>query len=844
MRGKGMTQAMRRELERNARGLGVTLDELPEILPGHLLASLGDEDRRGQAWPENDGARLPKVARQPEPGLLPKGNQPLLSALARQPQQALGLAHGSHAELGKLAHAQSRSVHELKHGPIAQASGLIHVRARQKRLHLGLARGLGESIGLSGRADATHGIIGALAPLDLPAKESAQHRDESVQAACPQGGLPSQQKFLDRLLRQCRQGAEHCKADEIAPVGRLGVEGEALLEPEAVDELLDALQVMGKGLDRRGRMRRRRCHPMIVDQTRLHFNALNQAELARLGEALALDIQQEGLRLVTLSGGLGSGKTSLVRALLRALGVEGRIKSPSFSVMEPYETALGPAHHCDFYRLRRPEDWRELGLRDLLDGEQLVLIEWPEKAEGLPTPDLRIELGFQSEDAAEEPRRAVVRSRGPLPQAQSLLQLIEGPSPARRRELLLAMGSALLLGVLPDGAQAIEVLAVRLWPARDYTRVAIEHDHARLAFRTSQLSNPDRLVVDIEGMQLSAALRDLVAKIVPSDPYIASVRVGQFQPSVVRLVFDLKQPVRPQVFQLQPVAQYAHRLVLDFYPQQEQDPLLSFLESVEQARKAPPTAPERPPLAEPPTPKADGLERLVTIALDPGHGGEDPGAIGQRGTREKDVVLSIARRVKKMIDRQPKVKAFLTRDGDYFVPLGRRVQKARAVRADLFVSVHADAWVSPHARGSSVYVLSERGASSAAARWMARQENRADDVGGLPIDTHDRQVNQTLLDMSTAAQIKDSLKLAKAVLSEIGEVNTLHKRQVEQAGFAVLRAPDIPSILVETAFISNPEEERRLKDEDYQDQIARAITEGLMRYLQNNPPLARRAKLS
>jgi N-acetylmuramoyl-L-alanine amidase len=237
-------------------------------------------------------------------------------------------------------------------------------------------------------------------------------------------------------------------------------------------------------------------------------------------------------------------------------------------------------------------------------------------------------------------------------------------------------------------------------------------------------------------------------------------------------------------------------------------------------------------------------QRLVTIALDPGHGGEDPGAVGKSGAREKDIVLAIARRVKRLIDRQSGVKAFLTRDGDYFVPLGRRVQKARAVRADLFVSIHADAWISPHAKGSSVYVLSERGASSAAARWMAKQENRSDEIGGLSIESKDRLLTQTLLDMSTTAQIKDSLKLAKSVLSEIGEINTLHKRQVEQAGFAVLKAPDIPSILIETAFISNPDEERRLKDDGYQNQIAQAIVDGLLAYLENNPPLARRAKRS
>ena len=602
---------------------------------------------------------------------------------------------------------------------------------------------------------------------------------------------------------------------------------------------------------------------MIVDQTRLHINALHEPDLAQVGAALARDCAESRLRLITLSGSLGTGKTTLVRSLLRALGVEGRIKSPSFSVMELYDTSIGPVHHCDFYRLKSPSDWRDLGLRDLLDGEQLLIVEWPEMAEGLPQADLCLALDFTRAEDATGPRSLTLTAQKPLPHTRALLPLLEAsvqtPMNAQRRDLVLGAGAALLLGFQTQDAMALEVLAVRLWPARDYTRVAIEHDSPGLAFRTNLLTQPDRLLVDIEGMQLSPALKELVARIAPNDPYIAGVRVGQFQPTVVRLVFDLKQPVKPQVFMLSPVAQYAHRLVLDFYPQQEIDPLLSFLASVEQGpakpegvtpqAPAPSPAPSKPAERDPIAAFADppgqvSTQRLVTIALDPGHGGEDPGAVGKSGAREKDIVLAIARRVKRLIDRQSGVKAFLTRDGDYFVPLGRRVQKARAVRADLFVSIHADAWISPHAKGSSVYVLSERGASSAAARWMAKQQNRSDDIGGLSIESKDRLLTQTLLDMSTTAQIKDSLKLAKSVLSEIGEINTLHKRQVEQAGFAVLKAPDIPSILIETAFISNPDEERRLKDDGYQNQIAQAIVDGLLAYLENNPPLARRAKRS
>ena len=602
---------------------------------------------------------------------------------------------------------------------------------------------------------------------------------------------------------------------------------------------------------------------MIVDQTRLHINALHEPDLAQVGAALARDCAESRPRLMTLSGSLGTGKTTLVRSLLRALGVEGRIKSPSFSVMEVYDTSIGPVHHCDFYRLKSPSDWRDLGLRDLLDGEQVLIVEWPEMAEGLPQADLRLGLDFTRAEDATGPRSLTLTAQKPLPHTRALLPLLEAsvqtPMNAQRRDLVLGAGAALLLGFQTQDAMALEVLAVRLWPARDYTRVAIEHDSPGLAFRTNLLTQPDRLLVDIEGMQLSPALKELVARIAPNDPYIAGVRVGQFQPTVVRLVFDLKQPVKPQVFMLSPVAQYAHRLVLDFYPQQEIDPLLSFLASVEQGPAKPEGVTPQAPAPSPPPPKpaerdpiaafADppgqvSTQRLVTIALDPGHGGEDPGAVGKSGAREKDIVLAIARRVKRLIDRQSGVKAFLIRDGDYFVPLGRRVQKARAVRADLFVSIHADAWISPHAKGSSVYVLSERGASSAAARWMAKQENRSDEIGGLSIESKDRLLTQTLLDMSTTAQIKDSLKLAKSVLSEIGEINTLHKRQVEQAGFAVLKAPDIPSILIETAFISNPDEERRLKDDGYQNQIAQAIVDGLLAYLENNPPLARRAKRS
>ncbi len=414
----------------------------------------------------------------------------------------------------------------------------------------------------------------------------------------------------------------------------------------------------------------------------------------------------------------------------------------------------------------------------------------------------------------------------------------------KRRKVLLTAGSTLLLALTPIGAKASKVVAVRVWPARDYTRVTIEHDTEGLKHSYQLLMNPARLVVDIEDMVLSDTLKELVARISSNDPYILQVRVGQFQPRVVRIVFDLKQDVKPQVFSLPAIAQYQHRLVLDLYPSVDEDPLLSFLQSYEKERALPPSVARAPEMTDPARPRAPAREgpivdRLVTIALDAGHGGEDPGAIGKRGTYEKDVVLNIARRLKRIIDQEPNMRAYLTRDGDYFVPLHVRVQRARRVQADLFVSIHADAWISPTARGSSVYALSESGASSSAARWMANKENSADLVGGLNIRTKDKTVAEVLLDMSTTAQIKDSLKLGGAMLQEIGGINRLHKAQVEQAGFAVLRAPDIPSVLVETAFISNPDEELRLKDERYQEQMATALLNGIRRYFRANPPLAK-----
>lgn len=433
----------------------------------------------------------------------------------------------------------------------------------------------------------------------------------------------------------------------------------------------------------------------------------------------------------------------------------------------------------------------------------------------------------------------------------------------KRREMLGTL--ALLLGP-PQIVRGATILAVRVWPADDYTRVTIESD-AGLTERHFVAENPYRLVIDIDGLELSPALRELVGKVRSDDPFIEGVRVGQNQPRVVRLVIDLKQPTAPQLFTLAPVAAYQHRMVFDLYPVTERDPLLALIQEKEQAEQRaaeavrdalgefigkldkplsgpprPPAAASGPPLqtpAPPATAEPGRVDRLIVVALDPGHGGEDPGATGPSGLREKDVVLAIALQLREKLNARPGMRVMLTRDADFFVPLNERVRKARRVQADLFVSIHADAFFKPQARGASVFALSERGASSSAARWMAERENAADGVGGLNVKNRHADVMRTLLDMSTTAQIKDSLKLGGEVLGQIGKVGKLHKGQVEQAGFAVLKAPDIPSILVETAFISNPDEEDKLRDPAYQAQLVEALARGIARYFARNPPLAR-----
>lgn len=452
-------------------------------------------------------------------------------------------------------------------------------------------------------------------------------------------------------------------------------------------------------------------------------------------------------------------------------------------------------------------------------------------------------------------------------------------APRSRRVLLQAGALVLLLG-RQHIARGATIVAVRVWPAPDYSRVTIESD-GQLSSSHQVLTSPPRLAVDIEGLDLSPALRELVAKVKADDPFISGIRVGQSTPNTVRMVIDLKQTALPQVFTLPPIAAYQHRLVFDLFPARPIDPLEELIaQRMKDRPMAPPTPasdplgelmaqqaqrPGRPPAPGPRAPAAQPAQapaqaqlqtpppapapiprktdRLIIIALDPGHGGEDPGAVGPAGTREKDVVLQIAHRLQARINATVvngnPMRAFLTRDADFFVPLHVRVQKARRVQADLFVSIHADAFFTPAARGASVFALSQSGASSSAARWMADKENKADLIGGVNVKTQDVHLARALLDMSTTAQINDSLKLGSALLGEIGNVGRLHKAQVEQAGFAVLKAPDIPSVLVETAFISNPEEETRLRSDDYQEQLANAIMRGIDRYFARNPPLAR-----
>lgn len=397
-----------------------------------------------------------------------------------------------------------------------------------------------------------------------------------------------------------------------------------------------------------------------------------------------------------------------------------------------------------------------------------------------------------------------------------------------RRRLLQSVAASWMLSVSRVGfAASAQVVAVRVWPASSYTRLTLESS-TPLKYKQFILTNPHRVVIDIEGVHLNSVLKGLDQQIQQSDPFIKQARVGQFDQKTVRLVMELKQPINPHVFTLKPVAGIHNRLVVDLYPANgavstDDDPLLALLEDYNKgdvARTLPPeTAKDG---------KA-GRERPLVIMLDPGHGGEDPGAIGKYKTREKDIVLQIARKLQKLIQREPNMKVHMTRNEDVFIPLKVRVAKARKLHADLFVSIHADAFTSRAARGSSVFALSTKGATSSAARFLAQTQNESDQIGGVG-KSGDRYLDHTMFDLVQTATINDSLKFGKEVLSRMGKINHLHKNKVDQAGFAVLKAPDIPSILVETAFISNVEEERKLKTSHFQQKVAESILAGIKAY--------------
>lgn len=411
-----------------------------------------------------------------------------------------------------------------------------------------------------------------------------------------------------------------------------------------------------------------------------------------------------------------------------------------------------------------------------------------------------------------------------------------------------------------------KVLAVRAWPGRASTRVTIESDE-ELRFLVTALRDPERLAIDLTDVTADAAFQRALETLRTDTGVVARARIGQFRPDTARLVLELRERAAAAAFALPPVGPFKHRLVIDLTPVDADDPTASFLArlaereaALERAEAAgaatPPPAPS-PPAPRPPTPAvppppappvasapagpppgrpapspgAAATRKPFVVVLDPGHGGEDPGAIGPGGNYEKDVVLAVAFKARTLLEQDPRIAVFLTRDEDVFVPLGERVRKARAVKADLFISIHADAFIRPEARGSSVYALSERGATSTAARWMADRENQSDLIGGTRLAGRDPTLSRLLLEMSQGFTINESLKLGRTMLTELGAINRLHKRQVEQAGFAVLRSPDVPSILVETAFISNPEEERKLIDPAHQMRLARAIRNGVRRHM-------------
>ena len=358
-------------------------------------------------------------------------------------------------------------------------------------------------------------------------------------------------------------------------------------------------------------------------------------------------------------------------------------------------------------------------------------------------------------------------------------------------------------------AQAANVQGVRMWPAPDNTRLVFDLN-APVDHTLFTLENPQRIVIDLKSAEFSASLPALTEA-----SFIKEIRYARRDGDDLRVVLDLKRSVKAKSFALKPQGEYGHRLVVDL------------IDSAEDTKKHQPVRQDK---------EQPGRPRNVLIAIDAGHGGDDPGAIGRRGTREKDVVLGIARQLKDLINKQPGMQAMMTRDGDYFISLGKRVEKARDAQADLFISIHADAFRDQRARGSSVFVLSDNGASSEVARLLAESENNSDLIGGVSLDDKDDLLKMVLVDMVKNSTMEDSHDVARDMLKGLRGVTHLHKSRVEQAGFRVLKAPDIPSVLVETAFISNPGEERNLRNTQHQRKLAQAIFSGMTNYFRNNPP--------
>ena len=359
---------------------------------------------------------------------------------------------------------------------------------------------------------------------------------------------------------------------------------------------------------------------------------------------------------------------------------------------------------------------------------------------------------------------------------------------------------------LSGATQAADVKDIRMWHAPDRTRFVLDMDRGA-NFKVFTLSNPDRVVIDLPQTRLKAG----IPKQGSTGQFIARIRSGQPESNTLRLVFEVQKPVRYFIQMLKPVDNYQYRLVVDYYHR----------DTVVDADK--PTQPAKPK-------KRTGD---ILVLIDPGHGGEDPGALGKTA-REKDVVLAIAKKLKKKIDREPGLRAELTRGGDYYIGLRKRTRIARDKHADIFVSIHADAFKNKKARGASVYALSQRGASSETARWLANKENSSDLVGGVSLADKDNLLAEVLLDLSMTKTVSESISFGREVLSELKTIGRVHSKRVEQAGFAVLKSPDIPSILIETAYITNPTEEKLLKSASHQDRIANAVVNGIRRYLKKS----------